>query len=231
MNPGMEDWHPNPDFFFLPGGGPVLDMGPYYLTNLVQLMGPVHAVSAMGSTAQASRIIGSGPREGEALTVKTPTNYHAIMEFSNGAVVTLGASWDVRTHRHGTMEIYGTLASLFVPDPNFFGGDVEIANTVSEVSAVKDDNHPFGIPNMEDNHGIARANYRCAGLADMADAILTDRAHRCNLDVALHVVDVLTSIQQSAESRQWVELSTTCVRPEALSPAQAQSLLLPAGSS
>lgn len=227
MNSGMEGWHPNPDFFFIPGGGPVLDMGPYYVTNLVQLLGPVRAVSAMGSTASSTRTIGNGPREGESVTVGTPTNYQALLEFRNGAIITLGASWDVRAHRHSTMELYGTLGTLFIPDPNFFGGAVEIALADDETELRTNSDHPFGVPNTEDDREISRANYRCAGLADMADAIIQQRQHRCNLDLALHVVDVLTSIQSSAESRQWVEISTSCERPAACTAQQAKALLLP----
>lgn len=225
MNAGMEDWHPNPDFFFLPGGGPILDMGPYYLTNLVQLIGPVSAVCAMGSTGFTSRVIGNGPREGETINVSVPSTYHALIEFCSGAIVTLGASWDVQAHRHGTMELYGTQASLFVPDPNFFGGPVELSHRDGDTEILFDEAHPFGVPNTEDNHAVARANYRCAGLADMADAILNHREHRCNIDMTLHVVDVLTSIQQSAESRQWVTVNTRCERPSALTPEQASALL------
>ncbi|MGQ7847122.1 Gfo/Idh/MocA family protein [Granulosicoccus sp. 3-233] len=225
MNAGMENWHPNPDFFFLPGGGPVLDMGPYYMTNLVQFMGPVRAVSAMASTGSPTRTIGNGPREGESINVSTPTNYQALLEFHGGAIVTLGSSWDVRAHRHANMELYGTTGTLFVPDPNFFGGTVELANGNGDVEVLSNDGHPFAVPNTEDSQEIPRANYRCAGLADMADSIIRQKPHRCNLELALHVVDILTSIQTSAESRQWVEISTTCERPEACTSEQAQALL------
>ena len=225
MTPGMEDWHPNPDFFFLPGGGPVLDMGPYYLTDLVQIMGPARTVSAMANTRSPTRTIGNGAREGEKVAVEVPTNYHALIEFESGAIVSFGTSWDVRSHRHSTIELYGADATLYVPDPNFFGGDVELARSGDECETLASQNHPFGKTTMEDSKGIARANYRCAGLADMADAILSGRQHRCNMDVALHVVDILVSIEQSAKSRQWVELSTTCERPEPLTPGQAKTML------
>lgn len=124
MSRGMEAWHPNPDFFFQPGGGPVLDLGPYYITNLVQLIGPVKAVSAMASTGLKTRTIGTGPRTGESVPVDTPTTLHALLEFQSGAIITLGASWDVSAHRHENMELYGSEGSLYVPDPNFFGGSV-----------------------------------------------------------------------------------------------------------
>ena len=125
MSHGMEHWHPNPDFFFLPGAGPVLDVGPYYVTNLIQLIGPVKRVAALTSSATPTRTIQTeGPRQGEEIPVKTPTNIHALLDFENGATITLSASWDIWAHRHSSMELYGTEGSLFVPDPNFFGGEV-----------------------------------------------------------------------------------------------------------
>ena len=108
MSRGMEAWHPNPDFFFQPGGGPILDLGPYYITNLVQLIGPVKSVSAAATASFSTRRIGNGLREGETVPVTTPTNIHAILEFASGAIVTLGASWDVAAHRHENMELYGS---------------------------------------------------------------------------------------------------------------------------
>ncbi len=225
MSHGMEHWHPNPDFFFQPGGGPVLDMGPYYITNLIQLIGPVRAVSAMTSATFATRTIGNGPRNGETLAVETPTNIHAVLEFHNGAIVTLGASWDVWTHGHQNMEIYGADGSLYVPDPNFFGGPVMQGIGGGAMTAVDPWDHPFGVTNMTDGQGNPRANYRCAGLADMATAIDEGRPHRCNIDLAVHAVDVMTGILRSGETRRWVDMTTTCDRPAALSPAQAQALM------
>lgn len=224
MSHGMEQWHPNPDFFFQPGAGPVLDIGPYYVTNLVQLLGPVRAVSAMASASFPTRTIGNGPREGEEVPVDTPTNIHALMEFETGAIVTLGASWDVWANRHPNMELYGEKASLYLPDPNFFGGDVTLTRPDQSQSALTWD-HPFGVDNMEDNSGTMRANYRCSGLADMASAITEGRDHRCNLDFAAHVVDVMTAILKSGERREWVETTTTCTRPAPLGPDEAQALL------
>ncbi|MEJ1993122.1 MAG: Gfo/Idh/MocA family oxidoreductase [Maritimibacter sp.] len=224
MGHGMEAWHPNPDFFFQPGGGPVLDMGPYYVTNLVQLLGPVRAVSAMTAASFATRTIGNGPREGETVPVDTPTNIHALLEFESGAIVTLGASWDVWAHRHPIMELYGESGSLYLPDPNFFGGDVALVGP-DKVEMPQSWEHPFGVLNFTDNAGNEHANYRCSGLADMASGIAEGREHRCNLDLALHVVDVMTSILKSGERRDWVEMTTTCTRPAPLGPDEARALL------
>jgi predicted dehydrogenase len=226
MSHGMEAWHPNPDFFFQPGGGPVLDLGPYYVTNLIQLLGPVKAVAAMANASFATRTIGSGAREGQTVPVDTPTNTHALLEFASGATVTLSASWDVWSHRHGNMELYGTDGSIFVPDPNFFAGTVEVADAGGAVRGIAVEDHPFGKPNMTDGRGEARANYRCAGLADMASAIDEGRAHRCNLDLALHAVDVMVSILKAGEERRWVAMTTTCDRPAALSAAEAAALMV-----
>ena len=225
MSRGMEHWHPNPDFFFHAGAGPMLDLGPYYLTNLVQLLGPVRAVSAMAATSFATRTIKNGPRLGEAITVETPTNIHALLEFSSGVIVTIGASWDVQAHRHGAIEIYGAKGSLYIPDPNIFGGSVELAYSEGEPTVLPTLEHPFGIPNTEDELGVVQANYRCAGLADMADAIINGKPHRCSIDLTLHVMDVLISILTSADQRQWIEMTTSCHRPEPLSPEQAHVLL------
>ena len=225
MGHGMEAWHPNPDFFFKPGGGPVLDMGPYYITNLVQLIGPVRSVAATAKAGLASRTIGNGPRLGESLDVTTPTDVQAILLFQNGATVSFGASWDVWAHRHANMELYGEEGSIFIPDPNFFGGTVEVTREGGEAEAVADEGHPFGQVNMNDNSGQGRANYRCAGLADMAQAIEEGRPHRCDIDLAVHVVDVMTGILRAGEGRAWVDMTTTCERPAALSPDEARALL------
>lgn len=226
LSHGMEHNHPNPDFFFQPGGGPVLDLGPYYVTNLVQLIGPVKAVTAMASTGFKTRTIGSGQREGETIPVDTPTNIHAVLEFQSGALITLGASWDVWSHRHENMELYGTEGSLYVPDPNFFAGEVLLAGQAGETVEVTPRNHPFSIINSKDSRDIDRANYRGAGLADMAAAIIEGRPHRCSLALAAHVVEVLTSILHSAQIRGSVEMATSCTRPEPLSPDQAKALLV-----
>jgi predicted dehydrogenase len=224
MSPGMEMWHPNPDFFFLPGGGPILDLGPYYIANLINLIGPVKRVGALTSMASETRTITSEPRNGETIPVKTPTNIHALLEFANGATITLSASWDVWCHRHANMELYGTEGSLFVPDPNFFGGVVEATGRNKEIKPLEVWDHPFGIDNQESQQG-PRANYRTAGLADMALAILEGRDARCSLDRVLHGVDVMTAILKSGETGEFITLSTTCTQPAALGVEEARALL------
>ncbi|WP_417668015.1 Gfo/Idh/MocA family protein [Roseibium sp.] len=224
MSHGMEHWHPNPDFFFLPGGGPILDLGPYYIANLVNLVGPVKRVAALTSMATPTRTISSEPRAGEKIPVKTPTNIHALLEFENGATITLSASWDVWAHRHENMELYGTEGSLYVPDPNFFGGDVILTGRDGKAETLADEKHPFGIPNEQ--HGErTMANYRAAGLADMALALREGRDYRCSLERALHAVDVMTSILKSGETGNFVDISTPCERPAALGAEEAAAML------
>ncbi|ASW06795.1 Gfo/Idh/MocA family protein [Rhizobium sp. 11515TR] len=224
MSPGMEMWHPNPDFFFLPGGGPILDLGPYYVANLINLIGPVKRVGAMTSMASPTRTITSQPRNGEIIPVKTPTTIQALLEFVSGARITLTASWDVWSHRHANMELYGTEGSLYVPDPNFFGGTVEASGRDKDIKPLENWAHPFGIANQESPSG-ARANYRTAGLADMAASLIDGRDARCSLDRTLHGVDVMTSILKSGEEGRFVDLSTTCTQPAALGIEEAQALL------
>lgn len=222
MGHGMEHWHPNPDFFFLPGGGPMLDMGPYYIANLINLIGPIRRVGALTSMATASRTITSQPRAGEVIAVKTPTNIHALLEFHNGATVNLSASWDVWHHKRVHLELYGTGGSLYLPDPNFFGGMVEIAGPDGVLAPVAPWDHPFGVANFKGE----RANYRTAGLADMVQALLTGRDARCSLARALHGVEVMTACLKSGETGGFVTLGTTCTRPAALGIAEAQALLV-----
>ena len=222
---GMESWHPNPDFFFKPGAGPVLDIGPYYITNLVQLLGPVVRVAALSTTPSPERTITSEERYGGKIIVETPTTIHALLAFENGATITLGTSWDVWSHDHNHMELYGERGTMYVPDPNFFGGELRITDGEEPVADLDAYDHPFGIANEEEDDGSMRANYRAAGLADMAIAISEGREHRCSAELALHVVDVMVSILESGERGEFVDIHTRCTRPAPLGIDEAQALL------
>lgn len=226
MSHGMEHWHPNPDFFFKPGGGPVLDLGPYYIANLIQLIGPAKRVAALTSTPAPERIITSEPRNGEKITVETPTTLHALIEFADGAVITLGASWDVWKNGHAPIELYGSEGTLLVPDPNFFGGAVQhSARDADYVDGPTGWDHPFGVGNRDLPDGRVVADYRTCGLADMALAIAEGRAHRCALENALHGIEIMTAILKSGETGQFIELKTSCERPAALDPETARNLM------
>ncbi len=224
MSHGMEHWHPNPDFFFQPGGGPILDLGPYYIANLVQLIGPVARVAALASIPAKQRTISSKPRAGEKIPVSTPTTILALMEFDSGAAFTFNASWDVWDSGHAPMELYGEQGTIHMPDPNFFGGELRYTRGEKPVKTLPKWDHPFSKPNEKHPHGMM-ANYRTAGLADMALAIMQGRPHRCSLELANHVIDIMTAILKSGETKKFVEMQTTCERPEPLGPAAARGLL------
>jgi predicted dehydrogenase len=224
MSHGMEHWHPNPDFFFLPGAGPILDVGPYYVTNLIQLIGPVKRVAAFASIPQKERTITSKPRFGQKIPVKTPTTIHGILEFANGAVITMNGSWDVWKHGHSPMELYGEEGTLFLPDPNFFGGVVRQTKKGEPTKKDPAWKHPLGIPNQDHPQG-AMANYRTIGLADMALAIAEGRPHRCSMEMALHAIEVMTGLIEAGQTGRVLTLKTTCERPAALGIAEAKSML------
>ncbi|MFO1034896.1 MAG: Gfo/Idh/MocA family oxidoreductase [Hyphomicrobiales bacterium] len=231
MGPGMEMWHPQPHFFFQPGGGPMLDMGPYYITNLVNLLGPVKRVMGMATTARKEREITtpSSKFKGEKIKVKTPTSYHAILEFANGAAITVGLSWDVWAHKHQNMELYGQTGAMFVPDPNFFGGDVMLTTQGGKPEAMKAWDHPFGKNNWGMNNSqtdVIWANYRCAGLADMADAIINrKKLARCDISMVAHVVEVMTAVMEAGVKKKVITLKSTCKRPAPLGPDEARALM------
>jgi predicted dehydrogenase len=226
MSRGMEHWHPNPDFFFQVGAGPVLDVGPYYVADLIHLLGPAKRVTAFANMARSEReVTAEGPYKGTFIKVGTPTTIHGVVEFASGAVVTIGASWDVSSHGHHNIELYGTEGTIYVPDPNFFGGNLVITDRAGEKQTVEPWNHPFGVFNQDLDKPTPRANYRTAGLADMMQALAEGREARCGLDVALHAIEIMTSLLKAAETGSVVTLQTTCERPLALGPSDAQALL------
>jgi predicted dehydrogenase len=161
---------------------------------------------------------------GEKISVKTPTTIHALLEFANGAAVTLTASWDVYAHRHPNLEVYGSDGAMFLPDPNFFGGTVSVAGRDGNPKPLSVWEHPLGKANEKHPDGM-QANYRGAGLADMAQAIAGKRDIRCGISRMLHVVEIMTSILKSGETGKFETLKTTCTRPRPLGVSEAQALL------
>ena len=222
---GPESWHPSPGFFYLPGAGPIMDMGPYYIANLINLLGPVRRVGALTSSATPTRTIGSGDQAGQQIDVKTPSNIQALLEFHSGATISFSASWDVWHHKRNHFELYGTEGTLYVPDPNFFGGPLQMAGHDGVLQDVAAWDHPFGKNNQTGHHGEDQANYRTAGMADMVLAVTEGRDARCSLERTLHGVDVMTACLKSGETGQFITLTTTCTRPAALGPAEAAALL------
>lgn len=222
---GPESWHPSPGFFYLPGAGPVMDMGPYYIANLINLLGPVRRVGALTSSATPTRTIGSGAQAGQQIEVKTPSNIQALLEFQSGATISFSASWDVWHHKRNHFELYGTEGTLYVPDPNLFGGPLQMAGQDGVLHDVPAWDHPFGRVNQKGQRGEDQANYRTAGMADMVLAIAQGRDARCSLERTLHGVDVMTACLKSGESGEFITLTTTCTRPAAFGPAEAAALL------
>ena len=199
--PGHEIWHPNPDFYYQPGGGPLLDMGPYYLTCLVNMLGAVRSVTGQAKSSYDSRTIGSGPRQGQAFPVEVSTHVSGLIEFESGAAVSMTTSFDVWKHAHNHIELYGTTGSMIVSDPNQFQGDVQVSQRGGDW-AVAGQSHSYG-----------DGNYRILGLADMAQAIVLDRPHRADFRLALHVLEIMESILRSAETGQRITLKYGCDRP------------------
>jgi predicted dehydrogenase len=227
LSHGMENWHPNPVFFFKPGGGPVLDMGPYYLSTLVNLLGPVGSVVADGKIGFAYRAVTSeGPMKGERIKVETLTTVNALLSFASGATIVLMMSWDVWRHGILPLELHGTKASLRVPDPNFFGGFVEIAEGSMDWRRIDTGDEIYGRPNWPPSDKRI-ANYRGLGVAEMATAIVNGREPRASGAIGLHVLDAMASILSSAETGARVKVTSLCERPAVLTEEEAAALLKP----
>ena len=230
LSHGMEHWHPNPGFFFQPGAGPMLDLGPYYVTALVNLLGPVKTVVAMAKSGFSHRLVtADGPMKGKKVRVTTPTTINAILEFHSGAAVTIATSWDVWKHGHANpIELYGTKGSMLVPDPNFFGGKVSYSDGSGDYAEADAALAPFGAENYQGRPGTPmRSNYRMLGVADLIDAARRKREPRCSGRLAAHVLEVMESTLLSAETRRFVTLKTEVERPKPLTEADARRLAAP----
>jgi hypothetical protein len=182
----------------------MLDMGPYYITDLVNLLGPVKRVAGIASRARSERLVTSEPLKGTRIPVEVATHAAGTLEFHSGPVITLVMSFDVARHRHRPIEIYGTEAALAVPDPNWFGGDIEIATPSEDWQKVPTE------------HSYADGNYRIMGVADMAHAIRGKRPHRASGRLAFHVLEVMEAFQKSSESGTHVAIESRAERPAML---------------
>ena len=221
LSHGMEHWHPDPEFFFKPGGGPVLDVGPYYIHTLVNLLGPVARVRSVTATGFEERLVtAEGPRKGDRITVETPTTALAILEFAAGAQIMLGASWDVWAHGHMPLELYGTEGSLRVPDPNFFGGVVEATERSGDWTAHDSAPMAMGAPNWPADAPRV-ANYRALGVAELAHAVRTGGPHRASGRLALHALEVMLAIVAGSPDGRPVEITTAIDRPAPLPEEEA----------
>jgi predicted dehydrogenase len=204
MTHGPENWHPDPDFYYQPGGGPMFDMGPYYLTALVNMLGPIRRVTGSARVTFPERLITSQAKFGTVIQVNTPTHLAGVLDFASGAVGTIVTSFDIWGHNLPRIEIYGTEGSLSVPDPNTFGGPVRVRRMgTTDWSEI-----PL-------THGYA-SNSRSLGVADMAHALRSGRSHRAAGELAYHVLDVMHAVLDASADGRHVEVESTCDRPAAL---------------
>jgi len=201
---GVETWHANPEFYYKSGGGPMFDMGPYYLTALVYLMGPVRRVTGSTQMTFPTRLITSQPFAGKVIDVEVPTHVVGVLDFAAGAVGTIITSFDVWAANLPRIEIYGAAGTLSVPDPNTFGGPVRVKRA--------DAKEWTEIP-LSHGHEV---NSRGLGVADMARALQTRRAHRANGELCYHVLDIMHAIHDAAAKGRHVRLASKVERPAAL---------------
>jgi predicted dehydrogenase len=200
---GPERWHPDPFFFYQPGAGPLFDMGPYYLTALTTLLGPVCRVSGCARITSPTRAIGSEPRRGELIDVQTPTHIAGTLDFTAGPVATIITSFDTPGENHlPYIEIYGALGTMKVPDPNCYDGEVLINKTGGKQWE-----------EVPSRFGYTE-NSRALGLADMAMAIRSGRPHRANGETGYHVLEIMHGILDSSSQGRHVAIKSSMTRPE-----------------
>ena len=204
LTAGHEHWHPNPDFYYQAGGGPLWDMGPYYLTALLALLGPVERVAATASTSFGTRTINSGPRAGETVPVDTPTHILTLLDFASDARGNLTTSFDVHDTRGSTLVLYGSEGTLRLPDPNTFGGPIERLARGAETW--EDIPLRFGFAD----------NSRGLGVSDMARGLREDEPHRASGEMAAHAVDIMAAAMTSSDEGRHIAVSSTFDRPAPL---------------
>lgn len=211
---GPERWHPDPEFLYKVGAGPLFDRGPYYLTALISMLGPVRRVTGSARMTFAERVVGSGPKCGTAFTVDTPTHIASVLDFRSGPVATLTTSFDVSVSAGaaldlygmggGLLDIHGTDGTISLPDPNTFAGPVRLRQTGDE-----------GWRDVPLTHGYTD-NSRGIGVADLAYALRDGRPHRANADLALHVLDVMHAVLYASATGRHIDVPSTCDRPAVL---------------
>jgi predicted dehydrogenase len=225
MNRSSAAWHTNPGFFvFKKSGGPMLDMGPYYVTQLVNLLGPVARVAAVASNELPVREVVTGPLKGSVIRIEVPATINGVMEFVGGANIAITTSWEVQKHSRPPFELYGADGTLIAPDPNFFGGTPRFAVEGGDWQELAIADHPFGIANHTIGSGERVADYRIVGVIDMAAALREGRPHRASGELALHVLEVLESFGRSSVEGRHVVLSTRCERPAAVPLGEGEAV-------
>lgn len=201
--PGHESWHPDPAFYYQQGGGPLFDMGPYYLTALVHLLGSISSVSGAARITRSTRDITSEPKRGEVIQVETPTHIIGLLEFTSGVQASLTTSFDVVASTFSNIEIYGSKATLRVPDPNTFAGPVQLKTQTGDWQDI-----PLDAGYADNSRGL--------GVADMAWALHEKRYPRASGDLAGHVLEAMENILLAAREKRWLTLESQAVRPDPL---------------
>jgi predicted dehydrogenase len=211
---GHEHWHPAPEFYYKSGGGPMFDMGPYYLTALVSLLGPVSRISGSAQKGQAERLISSEPLNGTVIEVEVLAHVTGVLDFACGAVGVIITSFDVWSSSMPFIEIYGTEGTMQVPDPNYFRGEVRVRrfrekdwSLIPLILAEPD--RPADADNWQRLN-----NLRGIGITDMAEAIEQGRPHRASAEMTYHVLDIMHGIHEASASGRYCELQSACDRPE-----------------
>ncbi len=230
--PGVQSYHPNPEpWFAKKEGGPVIDMGPYYITALVNLLGPAKEVSGSIMKGVKTRTIGIGPKKGRKFKVKCPTTYLSTIVFENNTIIRLTLSFDVIAHQRNHIEFYGRKGSMIVPDPNMFGGSVYLCKKLGQTwKEYKTGKMHLGKINIRSkslraNESPINANYRGAGLAEMAYCIENRKLHRCNGELSLHVLDIIQSTMKASVSGKKQKIRTTCKIPKRFSQKEIKKIL------
>ncbi len=198
---GHESWHPSPEFYYQRGGGPLFDMGPYYLTALVSLLGPIGRVSGAARITSTQRTITSEPKRGQKIAVETPTHISALLDFNAGAIGQITTSFDVWHHKCPCLEVYGTEGSLSVPDPNGFDGPVQLRKSTDDEWHDVPVTRPFA------------GNSRGLGVLEMADAIEANRPHRASGDLACHVLEAMEAVLQSSAGERSIKMKSVPIQP------------------
>ena len=230
--PGIQSYHPNPEpWFAKKEGGPVIDMGPYYLTALVNLLGPASHVLSQSLMGKKKRIIGVGPKKGKKFKVECPTTYFSTIKFKSGTIIRLTLSFDVISHLRNHIELYGEEGSMIVPDPNMFGGSVLISKKLNSMwKNYKTNKALLGKINIKTqssraNESPTNANYRGAGLSEMLQSIKHKKKHRCNGDLSLHVLNIIDDIKKSASSGKRKNITISCKKPLFFNKKEIKSIL------
>lgn len=222
--PGLEMFHPNPAAFYRPGGEPPFDVGPYYITMWIHLLGPVKRVYSTSGSGQSARTIRRGPLQGTSFAVEVDTTFNTILEFEN-ASVSLIISLDVATPTQRSGELYGSHGMITLADPIFFSGDPSLVSPPAARQPLDTAGLAFGAHNCLNHVGQPVADYRGVGLTDLALAIRTGKPHRTAPDFVVHSVEVMEAIAASARQRSVMDLHSHCTRPAPLDPVADARLI------